>query len=83
MPKMIVCSFTTKDYENLCLYRREKNKANSNPIKANSKPIQTQNKSKRGLPLPDCWGAQIPTGKLLGIPKPGTQFAAYYCSLKN
>jgi uncharacterized protein YqgC (DUF456 family) len=42
-----------------------KSEPNTNPIKPNSS---------RSLPLPDCWGAQIPTGKLLGIPKPGTNF---------
>ena len=37
-----VSSFVTKDYENVHLLGRRKNKANSNPIKPNFKPNQTQ-----------------------------------------
>jgi len=84
--KMFVTKALTKDYENVRLRTSPKtnpNKPNSKPIQtqnkanfARNKPNQTQFKSKRGLPLPDFWGAKIPTGKLLRIPKPGTNFAA-------
>ena len=63
MPKMNVSFCLTRDYGK-----------NSPGWLTKTNPIQTQFKSKRSLPLPDCCKAQIPTGKLLGIPKPGTNF---------
>ncbi len=57
-------------------------KANSKPIKPNSKPIKANTKPKRTQYGPNQTrsefipkGAQIPTGGLLGILKPGTNFS--------
>ncbi len=40
--QMNVTSILTKDYENVHLLGRRKNKANSNPIQTQSNPIQSQ-----------------------------------------
>jgi len=80
---MNVNKVLTMDYENksnckLCENKANTNpiqtqskpiKANSNPIKANKMPKQTQYKANQSRSE-----AEIPTGELLGILKPGTNF---------
>ena len=74
--QMNVISFYTVDYENNTNWTLGENKPNTNPIqtqskpiKANIKPKQTQYKANQSRSE-----AEIPTGELLGILKPGTNF---------
>ncbi len=74
--QMNVNKVLTMDYENKSNCKLCENKANTNPIqtqskpiKANIKPKQTQYKANQSRSE-----AEIPTGELLGILKPGTNF---------
>ena len=70
--QMNVSKVLTKDYENARLRRSPKTnpiKPNTNPISPKTNPIQTQSK-----PNSSRSEVEIPTGKLLGIFKPGTEF---------
>ena len=83
--KMNVTSILTKDYKNETLSERGKNKANSKPIKANksqynakTNPIPQRDtqyaiRDTRYKPNQTRSEAEIPTGELLGILKPGTK----------
>jgi len=58
--QMNVSSVLTKDYENETAFRLEQNKPNQSQFQTRSEFIPK--------------GAEIPTGELLGILKPGTNF---------
>ena len=65
------------NYEQLTMNYANKNKANTKPIKAKTNPIQTQNKpntNPKQTQFQTRSEAEIPTGGLLGILKPGTNF---------
>ena len=83
--QMNVNSLITKDYRKNDDFAVQKNKPNSNPIKANTKPIKANTKPIQSQYKPNQSqfqtrseftpkGAEIPTGGLLGILKPGTNF---------
>jgi len=59
-PKMNVNLYVTKDYENKTVFRLEQNKPKQSQFQTRSEFIPK--------------GAEIPTGELLGILKPGTNF---------
>jgi len=71
--QMNVSSVLTKYYENERLRRRGENKPKTNP-----KQSQFQTRSEF---TPK--GAEIPTGELLGILKPGTNFKPSACTDTN
>jgi len=71
---MNVNLYNTRDYENISDWTLGENEPNTKPIKANTKPIKANKmpKQTRSEFIPK--GAEITTGELLGILKPGTNF---------
>ncbi len=77
--QMNVSAVKTMNYEQRTMNDANKNKPNTNPIQTQSKPIPQRDtqyaiRDTRYKPNQSRSEAEIPTGELLGILRPGTNF---------